>query len=261
MASMEAAAFSRPDLQDNPLLNIYISHLDGWESAKPVSFVRYEEMDKSDSKGFFKLKKEAKPLRAGEVEYEYAFPTVDKKPFKERASLYIAFTPQSISKSMTPEYNVSTEYLRQRAKSETPRMAYTLTANLHYELKNHKFIETGINYTQIYEEMHFEGDNLLGTVEILTTPSGNILRELFKSGIRLGISSRGMGSVEPMKEDKDAQEVQNDFELIAFDFVSNPSTHGAFMNPVNESVNRDEQIRSGKWYAVDNTIGKILRGE
>ena len=158
MASMEAAAFSRPDLQDNPLLNIYISHLDGWESAKPVSFVRYEEMDKSDSKGFFKLKKEAKPLRAGEVEYEYAFPTVDKKPFKERASLYIAFTPQSISKSMTPEYNVSTEYLRQRAKSETPRMAYTLTANLHYELKNHKFIETGINYTQIYEEMHFEGE-------------------------------------------------------------------------------------------------------
>ena len=110
-------------------------------------------------------------------------------------------------------------------------------------------------------EMHWDGNDLLGTIEVLTTPSGNILRELFKSGIRLGISSRGMGSVEPMKEDKDAQEVQNDFELIAFDFVSNPSTHGAFMNPVNESVNRDEQIRSGKWHAVDSTIGQILRGE
>ena len=110
-------------------------------------------------------------------------------------------------------------------------------------------------------EMHWDGKDLLGTIEVLTTPSGNILRELFKSGIRLGISSRGLGSVEPMKEDKDAQEVQNDFELIAFDFVSNPSTHGAFMNPVNESVNRDEQIRSGKWSAVDNTIGQILRGE
>jgi len=110
-------------------------------------------------------------------------------------------------------------------------------------------------------EMHWDGNDLLGTIEVLTTPSGNILRELFKSGIRLGISSRGMGSVEPMKEDKDAQEVQSDFELIAFDFVSNPSTHGAFMNPVNESVNRDEQIRSGKWSAVDNTIGQILRGE
>jgi hypothetical protein len=109
--------------------------------------------------------------------------------------------------------------------------------------------------------MDWNGNDLMGTIEVLTTPSGNILRELFKSGIRLGISSRGLGSVEPMKEDKDAQEVQSDFELIAFDFVSNPSTHGAFMNPVNESVNRDEQIRSGKWNIVDNTIGQILRGE
>ena len=109
--------------------------------------------------------------------------------------------------------------------------------------------------------MDWNGNDLMGTIEVLTTPSGNILRELFKSGIRLGISSRGLGSVEPMKEDKDAQEVQSDSELIAFDFVSNPSTHGAFMNPVNESVNRDEQIRSGKWTAVDNTIGQILRGE
>ena len=58
-------------------------------------------------------------------------------------------------------------------------------------------------------EMHWKGNDLVGTVEVLTTPAGNILKELFKSGIRLGISSRGMGSVEPMKEDKDAQEVQN----------------------------------------------------
>ena len=61
-----------------------------------------------------------------------------------------------------------------------------------------------------------------------------ILKELFKSGIRLGISSRGMGSVESVNE-SGAQEVQDDFELIAFDFVSNPSTHGAFMNPVSLS--------------------------
>ena len=51
------------------------------------------------------------------------------------------------------------------------------------------------NVSHNVRKMHFEGDNLLGTVEILTTPSGNILRELFKSGIKLGISSRGMGSV------------------------------------------------------------------
>ena len=79
-------------------------------------------------------------------------------------------------------------------------------------------------------EMHWDGDDLLGTVEVLSTPSGNILKELFKSGIKLGISSRGLGSVEPMREaEGDTVEVQPDFELIAFDFVSNPSTHGAFM--------------------------------
>ena len=86
-------------------------------------------------------------------------------------------------------------------------------------------------------EMHWDGDDLLGTVEVLSTPSGNILKELFKSGIKLGISSRGLGSVEPMREGEgDTVEVQPDFELIAFDFVSNPSTHGAFMTPMNESV-------------------------
>ena len=58
------------------------------------------------------------------------------------------------------------------------------------------------NVSHNVTEMHFEGDNLLGTVEILTTPSGNILRELFKNGINLGISSRGMGSVEEVNEEK-----------------------------------------------------------
>ena len=84
-------------------------------------------------------------------------------------------------------------------------------------------------------DMHWRGDDLMGTVEVLSTPSGNILKELFKCGIKLGISSRGMGSVkEVMGEGEGALEVQPDFELIAFDFVSNPSTHGAFLSPVNE---------------------------
>ena len=88
-------------------------------------------------------------------------------------------------------------------------------------------------------EMHWKDDDLLGTVEVLGTPAGNILKELFKSGIKLGISSRGLGSVEEIHE-SDGHEpivkVQPDFELIAFDFVSNPSTHGAFLSPTNEGV-------------------------
>ena len=115
------------------------------------------------------------------------------------------------------------------------------------------------NVSHNVKEMHFEGDNLVGTVEILTTPSGNILRELFKNGIKLGISSRGMGSVSPMNENG-AQEVGDDFELIAFDFVSNPSTHGAFLHPMNESVDKNAPIRDGKYGKVEAVINDILRG-
>jgi len=122
------------------------------------------------------------------------------------------------------------------------------------------------NVSHNITEMHFEGDNLIGTVEILTTPSGNILRELFKNGIKLGISSRGLGSVETVTEGPDDQPVQKvgqDFELIAFDFVSNPSTHGAFMYPMNESVDKTQtQGRTcGTYCKAEDIINKIIRGE
>ena len=121
------------------------------------------------------------------------------------------------------------------------------------------------NVSHNITEMHFEGDNLLGTVEILTTPSGNILRELFKNGIKLGISSRGMGSVETVNEDNGGQvmKVGDDFELIAFDFVSNPSTHGAFMHPLQENVDKSQtQGRTcGTYCKAEDIINKIIRGE
>ena len=117
------------------------------------------------------------------------------------------------------------------------------------------------NVSHNIKEMNWEGNNLLGTVEVLSTPSGNILKELFKSGIKLGISSRGMGSVETIKED-DVQQVGNDFELIAFDFVSNPSTHGAFMHPVNESVDKTPVVgrTCGDYCKVESVINDIMRG-
>ena len=121
------------------------------------------------------------------------------------------------------------------------------------------------NASHNVKEMHWEGDNLLGTVEVLSTPSGNILTELFKSGIKLGISSRGMGSVETVSEGgEQSQEVQPDFELIAFDFVSNPSTHGAFMHPMHESVNNDIEIPAGRacgdYCKVESIVNDIMRG-
>ena len=117
------------------------------------------------------------------------------------------------------------------------------------------------NVSHNVKEMHWEGDNLLGTVEVLGTPSGNILKNLFEAGIKLGISSRGMGSVESVNEGE-AQEVQDDFELIAFDFVSNPSTHGAFMHPMNESVDKTQVVgrTCGDYCKVESIINDIMRG-
>ena len=128
-------------------------------------------------------------------------------------------------------------------------------------------------------EMHWNGKDLVGTVEVLGTPAGNILKELFKSGIKLGISSRGLGSVEEITEaegdgytdttpsDSGDEEqaptvaVQPDFELIAFDFVSNPSTQGAFMAPgkMNEGVEKLPACR--KNCKIETIINNILRGE
>jgi len=116
-------------------------------------------------------------------------------------------------------------------------------------------------------EMGWSGDNLIGTVEVLGTPAGNILKELFKAGIKLGISSRGLGSVETVAEDDGgkgdvpAQEVQPDFELIAFDFVSNPSTQGAFMFPMKESVNKERAPELCDVYCkTESIISDIISG-
>ena len=107
-------------------------------------------------------------------------------------------------------------------------------------------------------DMGWDGKDLVGTVEILPTPSGNILRDLLQSGILLGISSRGLGSVKKdMREGADV--VQDDFDLIAFDFVSNPSTQGAFMYPqgkINESV--DQKIIINPYSNVERLIHNIL---
>ena len=118
-------------------------------------------------------------------------------------------------------------------------------------------------------EMHWSGDDLNGTVEVLGTPAGNILKELFKSGIKLGISSRGLGSVKEVNEaegEDDTVEVQPDFDLIAFDFVSNPSTHGAFLSPSNTNegiIKEGVGTRNGKCChdcKIEDIINDIMRG-
>ena len=104
----------------------------------------------------------------------------------------------------------------------------------------------------------WEGDDLKGDVLVLDTPSGKILKELFKAGITLGISSRGLGSVKELYREG-AVEVQEDFELVCWDFVSNPSTQGAFMNPksIHESVSKSPNINT-KYHRTNEIITSIL---
>ena len=107
-------------------------------------------------------------------------------------------------------------------------------------------------------EVWWKGDEVMGRVEVLGTPAGNILKELLRSGIKLGISSRGLGSVEELREDPGSVQVKDDFELICWDFVSNPSTHGAFMSPtMNESVDKTI-IKDNKYTRINGLISDIL---
>ena len=82
------------------------------------------------------------------------------------------------------------------------------------------------NVSHNISDVWWDGDNVMGKIEILPTPSGNILKALIDSGITVGVSSRGMGSLE---QNGDIMEVQDDFELLCWDFVSTPSNPGSFM--------------------------------
>ena len=94
----------------------------------------------------------------------------------------------------------------------------------------------------------------MGKIELLNTPAGNIVKEIVKAGHTIGISSRGTGSVTQTNEGQ--LEVQPDFELVCWDFVSNPSTHGAFMNPV---ALQESKTKASKFAKVHSVINDILR--
>ena len=87
------------------------------------------------------------------------------------------------------------------------------------------------NVSHLVTDYGWDGDQLMGKIEILPTPSGNILKELIKNGVTVGVSSRGMGSLE---QNGSVMEVQDDFELLCWDFVSTPSNPGSFMSVLQE---------------------------
>ena len=102
-------------------------------------------------------------------------------------------------------------------------------------------------------DIYWDGNTVMGKIEILPTPSGNILKALIESNIKLGVSSRGMGS---LQENADGLlEVQDDFDLLCWDFVSTPSNPGSYMKTLNEG-----KIHSSynPYQKVQSTITEIL---
>jgi len=108
------------------------------------------------------------------------------------------------------------------------------------------------NVSHNIKDMWWDGDNVMGKLEILPTPSGNILKALIESGITVGVSSRGMGSLKQVGE---LMEVQDDFELLCWDFVSTPSNPDSFMHLIKEGLDFSKQ---NNYLKVNTIISEIL---
>ena len=111
------------------------------------------------------------------------------------------------------------------------------------------------NVSHVVTETLWEGDNLIGTIEVLDTPKGQILEKLIGRDIKLGISSRGLGSTSRTNEGYD--KVEDDFTLVCYDMVSNPSTSGAYMN-LQESREYKTLVNQNRMVLLDEILNDIL---
>jgi hypothetical protein len=107
------------------------------------------------------------------------------------------------------------------------------------------------NVSHNISKLWWDGDNVMGSIELLPTPSGNILKALIGAGIKVGVSSRGMGSLKQVGE---VLEVQDDFDLLCWDFVSTPSNPGSYMTPLHEGLSTP----SNPYSKVNSIITDIL---
>jgi len=107
------------------------------------------------------------------------------------------------------------------------------------------------NVSHIIRKVWWDGDKVLGKIEILPTTSGNILKALIENNVMVGVSSRGMGSLKQMGE---TLEVQDDFELLAWDFVSTPSNPGSYMHLIKEG----KENTINPYSKVNNILTDIL---
>ena len=184
----------------------------------------------------------------------------------------IPFKPTLVENKVSGNSIFEVSGLLQRAEAENQNGRVYSKRILERECKNYteNFIKVGNAYgeldhpdssivslknaSHVIKELWWKGNDLFGKIQLLNTPSGNIVKEIIKDGHTIGISSRGTGSVEKTRES--ILSVQDDFELICWDFVSNPSTHGAFMNKVLREEYQKNNIKQSE--KVHNLIREIL---
>ena len=111
------------------------------------------------------------------------------------------------------------------------------------------------NVSHLVTGTGWDGEILIGEIEVLDTPKGQILGKLVDRDIKLGISSRGLGSTSRTNEGYDM--VEDDFNLVCYDMVSNPSTSNAFMN-LQESVAYQTLIKQNRTVLLDEILNEIL---
>ena len=112
------------------------------------------------------------------------------------------------------------------------------------------------NASHMVTDVWWDGNDVMGKVQVLNTPSGQVLKELVGAGVKLGISSRGLGSV---SEGNGTTMVEDDFQLICFDFVSEPSTTGAFMMTESKNINLDTVFTKAD--KINRALNDILKGQ
>ena len=138
---------------------------------------------------------------------------------------------------------VCQDLLTEREKAEMSNGAMYLSGRLQTADVSH-----------IITKVWWEGKDVMGKIKVLDTPSGRILKDLVNAGVKLGISSRGLGSV---KESAGQTVVESDFQLICFDMVSEPSTPNAYVYPKDQG-NISTRLREVKENSINDLFKKIL---
>ena len=195
------------------------------------------------------------------------------KPILNTFSGWLEITPDMIRESqMDPSKRLRVRGILQTAgKKNANERIYSRPILEREAIKFQQKIDEGINGGELdhpdssvveyktmshkIDKIWWEGDNLMGEITILNTPHGQIAKEIVDAGMRLGISSRGMGTVSRTDE---ALMVNEDFDLVTWDLVSTPSTHHAYMHPITESYNPDLSRQDQKYAAINEIVNNIL---